>query len=584
MRLRGVALALLALALRVWGIGFGRGLPRARPDEDMYIGPAMTLFDGRYDPGLYFGFTEGYGILLHGVLRLQATFLAWWHGVEVNLGCIFGLQPTTVLLPGRVVSALFGTATLVPCAFAARRLVAAGRAETAGATAALLLALDYLHGRDSHFAVPDTALTFALACALAAAVAFADESRPRHAIVAAIGTSLAVAFKWTGLFMGPVLLTALGIGVVRARRRRAGAALVAGAALLVGGAVFLALDPRILRDPAEALRGVLSHAARYGQEGLIYQQDPSLDLGRGIAFHARSTLPIACGWFGLAMAAVGMALAFLRRPVAASVCALYFVMLYGVAVGPTRTLFVRYCMPVLPVLAIFGAVGLVEGVDRLGRWVPSRRVRAVIFAGAVAAAVLPPAARLVRADVLLSRADTRTLAAEWIIAHAAPNETVVPMVGYSSIYAVPAEGIAACGGALPADLRRIVPTLPPITLAEWSRWTPAVERGRVAWGQVAERALEDYWNMPGVTPAAGDYVSYGQPLIACGKPSYVRGLTPPDPACFEEAARFSPGRPSCDAVYDLFDQFYLPYAGFDGIERPGPELVIYRNRCRRAGS
>lgn len=584
MTFRGVALAVLALALRLWGIGFGHGLPRARPDEDMYIGPALTLFDGRYDPGLYFGFSEGYGILLHGILRLQAAFLAWRHGVAVNLGCLFGLDPTTVLLPGRVASALLGAATLVPCAFAARRLVAAGRGETAAATAALLLALDYLHGRDSHFAVPDTALTFALVGALAAAVAFADDRRPRDAFVAALGTGLAIAFKWTALFMVPVLLAALGLGVLRARGRRPAVVLVAVAALLVGGAGFLALDPRVLRDPAEALRGLFSHAARYGEAGLIYQQDPSVDLGRGIGFHARSTLPIACGWFGLAMAALGMVLAFGRRPVAASVCALYFVMLYGVAVGPTRTLFVRYCMPVLPVLAIFGAAGLVEGVDRLGRWIPSRPARTALFVVALAAAVLPPAARLVRADVLLSRADTRTLAGDWIMAHATPNETVVPMIGYSSIYAVPAEGIAACAAALPAALRRPVPTLPPITLADWHRWTPAVRRGRVAWGAVAECALEDYWNMPGVTAAAGDYVSYGQPLIACGKPSYVRGLAPPDATCFTEVARFGPGHPSCDAVYDLFDQFYLPYAGFDGIERPGPQVVIYRNRCRRTGS
>lgn len=584
MKLRAAAIALLALVLRLWGIGFGHGLPRARPDEDMYIGPAMRLFDGGLDSGLWFGFTEGYSLLLHGVLRLQAAMLAWRHGVEINLGCLFGLQPTAVLLPGRYLSVLLGVATLVPCALVARRLVTPTRAETAGATAALLLAVNYLHGRDSHFAVPDTVLAFALAWALAGAVAFADAGRPRDALLAGIGTGLAVALKWTGLFMLPVLGIALAIGVLRFRDRNATVRLVvAMVSLLVAVAVFLALDPRVLHDPHAALSGLLSHATRYGEEGLIYHQDPSLDLGRGIVFHTRSTLPIACGWFGLAMAMLGIALAFARRPVAASVCGLYFASFYFLAVGPTRTLFVRYCMPVMPVLAIFAAAGLVEGVERLGRWLPNRRGRAVVLAITVAAAALPPAVRLVEADRRLARPDTRTLAAEWLAAHASADATVVPLVGYSSIYAVPAEGIAACANALPPELRATVATLPPITFADWGQWTPAVARGRVGWGAVAERALLDYWNMPGVTQAEADYVTYGQPLLACGKPSFVRGLTPPDPTCFEEAARFSPGRPSCDAVYDLFDQFYLPYAGFAGVERPGPELVVYRNHCPRAG-
>jgi len=56
-------------------------------------------------------------------------------------------------------------------------------------------------------------------------------------------------------------------------------------------------------------------------------------------------------------------------------------------------------------------------------------------------------------------------------------------------------------------------------------------------------------------------------------------LIAPDHACFEEVARFGPGRPGCDAVYDLFDQFYLPFAGFGGVERLGPEVVVYRPTC-----
>jgi hypothetical protein len=59
-------------------------------------------------------------------------------------------------------------------------------------------------------------------------------------------------------------------------------------------------------------------------------------------------------------------------------------------------------------------------------------------------------------------------------------------------------------------------------------------------------------------------------------------LQPPAPLCWEEMARFSPGTPLCSSVYDLFDQFYVPYAGFVGVERPGPQVTVYRNRCTRS--
>ena len=38
------------------------------------------------------------------------------------------------------------------------------------------------------------------------------------------------------------------------------------------------------------------------------------------------------------------------------------------------------------------------------------------------------------------------------------------------------------------------------------------------------------------------------------------------------------GGPAGSAVYDLQDAFFLPIAGFAGVERPGPTVQIYRRR------
>ncbi len=574
-------IASLALGLRVWGLAFGTGLPRARPDEELYLGPALRMFDGHLDPGLlWYGFTEGFTIVLHGVLRLQAAVLSWWHGTDVHLACLFALQPTTVLLAGRSLSALLGAATIVPCALIARRLVGPDRGHVAAKLAALLLAVNYLHGRESHFGVPDTALTFAIAAALAALVRLVDEGRMRDALAAGICTGVAVAFKWTGLFMMPVLGLGLLMMLVRFRADRlVWRAGVASAAVALAFAAFLALDPHVLHQLPETWEGLLGHSIRYGEVALSHLQDPTVDVGRGLGFHTRVTLPIACGWFGLLMAVLGLVLTIRWRPWPAVACAIFLMALFVIAVGPTRLLFVRYCMPIVPAVAALAAAGLVLTAEVLRRWW-SRQIVAALFVVGVAAAVVPPAVRLIEADVRLARPDTRTLAAEWVRAHG-PDATLAPYVVYSAVYAIPREGVAACSAALPPSLRIAVAPLPMIAGSGWQPWSPAVARGRQGYGEVAARALDDYWGMPEADAARATFAAYGQPLLSCGKPSTMHGLRSPDPACFEEVARFGPGRPGCDAVYDLFDQFYLPFAGFAGVERPGPEVVVYRPTCGR---
>ena len=58
-------------------------------------------------------------------------------------------------------------------------------------------------------------------------------------------------------------------------------------------------------------------------------------------------------------------------------------------------------------------------------------------------------------------------------------------------------------------------------------------------------------------------------------------MAPVPAQCLEQVATFHPGAPECEAVLDLFDQFFLPYADFRGIERPGPEVVMYRYLCKQ---
>src|SRR6185369_17317289 len=99
-------------------------------------------------------------------------------------------------------------------------------------------------------------------------------------------------------------------------------------------------------------------------------------------------------------AGLGLGLATRRRPWPAAACALFILFLFVVAVGPTRLLFVRYCMPIVPALAALAAAGLVLATDELRRGFAPRTVTLVLLVAVVAAAV-PPAVRLAQADIRL---------------------------------------------------------------------------------------------------------------------------------------------------------------------------------------
>ena len=72
----------------------------------------------------------------------------------------------------------------------------------------------------------------------------------------------------------------------------------------------------------------------------------------------------------------------------------------------------------------------------------------------------------------------------------------------------------------------------------------------------------------------------GRYRINAQPPDYIIGATrspfqwpPPAP----EAAVFIAAAASGPAVYDSIDAMYLPYWGFQNVQRPGPSLVIIRS-------
>jgi hypothetical protein len=239
---------------------------------------------------------------------------------------------------------------------------------------------------------------------------------------------------------------------------------------------------------------------------------------------------------------------------------------YYLVAGSGKGVFMRYLMPLIPLLCLCAGVAIVALVQRR-RW--------LVVAGIAAA--LPSAAASWQYDRLLNAVDTRVEAARWLEANA-PDGACVALVG--SDYGQP-------------QLRRT---------REWLRREYEDQR---AAGQPARRlerqlSLDDFPRPPAfrvveVKPAGPYPRAAVRPTcdLSCLRAAGVGWLVTQehplpysqvDPDLVEQLQRlaaaeyvldpFVPG--AAKPVYDQVDAFYLPVDGFSGVTRPGPCLRIYR--------
>ena len=332
----------------------------------------------------------------------------------------FARNPAQFYLVARVLTALFGTATLAVLYVTGR--LAYGR--TVAILAAGLLAVDFLHVRDSHWVTTDVPLTFLVTLATFCALRYWRGGRARDAWAAGLAAGLATSVKYPG---GLAFLALLVAHAARhpgrpAWHRLVGRDTVAGAGLAVVG--FALGTPFAVLTPVAFLRGVMDelrevHTVQFGNEA----DAP------GYLFHLLYSLPEAMGWPVYLLAAAGLAWAAAARTAREAVL-LAFAVPYLVVIMTWSSRFERYAIPLLPTLTLLAAVAVV----RIGAWVgargrrsgwprPGRIAPAVVLSIAVLLCV-PALARVVAYHRLLGRPDTRELGSGWIERQVPPGARI----------------------------------------------------------------------------------------------------------------------------------------------------------------
>ena len=518
------ALVALAFVVRFYGLRFGMPHVQARPDELVVIGVGKDFLSGDLNPK-FFRYPSLFMYLLaifDYAYYLFGRAVGWFSSLDHFLST-FPVYWVPFFMIARVVSAVAGTATVAAVYLTGARLF---DRLTAG-LAAFFLALAFLHVRDSHFGVTDVPMTFCVALSMLFLVRGALEDRPMPFAIAGALAGAGASIKYNAALMFVPLFTAALVGSNRGRTT----AIRVGLFTALFIASFVAGTPFAVLDWHAFIRDVTAESTHIGVPH-------SFDLGYGGIHHLAFSLRYGLGLPLLMTGLVGFVW-LVRADSRKAALLVAFPVAYYLLLVPTRTVFVRYAVPLVPFLCL----GAAWAVARVAQAAASRyRLSAAALACAVAAIVVAPSAYAVgRLDRLFAATDSRVLLADWLRANVNPG---------SSIY---------LAGSI--VVQPIVDLRPPQTLRYWTHREgrsfaegrpPRPVTGLPDWLVIPDSGVPEY--------------SYCPPEVKeLAKDRYV-------------AVRVFNAMDLKGNVFDRQDAFYYPYAGFKNIQRGGPNFVVYARK------
>lgn len=438
----------------------------------------------------------------------------------------------TFILLGRFAGAVAGTLTVA----AVYRMGTALFDRMTAVIGALFLALAFLHVRDSHFAVTDVTMTLFVVVSVLAAFRGYVQDDTRLFALAGLFAGFGASVKYNAaLAVAPaavaIVLTASERRDGRRRRVHIGRAamrLVLCAA--AAGVAFVAGSPYAVLDRARFVHDIAG-VARH-----ISATHGGIDLGIGGIYHLKFSL-----WYGLGpplLLAGLLGLAWMlvsdwRKAVLLGA----FPLVYYAALFDTRTVFVRYAIPLAPFLCLAAATIVTAAARRLAR----RRPGALMPVAACLSLIViaPSAYSVAQIDRLFVATDSRLIVADWLREHA-PRGSSIYLAGSITVRPFIESGST--------------------TFHYWdydggTRFSegPGPIDGLPEWIVIPETPLPGY-----------NYVT-----------PYLQALT----AEHYDVAQVITAIAGSEHVFDRQDAFFYPYAGFARVTRGGPNFYVYQRRA-----
>jgi len=524
------ALTILGLVVRMWGVGFG--LPgKFRPDEEYIVSHAIASLRGDFNPH-FFIYPALYFYVSAAWLWVRGLF---WTGTQPYFDWLVADGASAAHLWIRILSALLGTLTIPLCAWLARKTVSRETSVAtiafAPAVAATFLCLSYLHARDSHFAVTDSAATFLVTAALLAMAGILERPSLVRCAGAGLLVGLAGGTKYPCFALGAPLVFSILVGLTRERGRaavfRSPLALLLAGVCAIGA--FAAANPYLFLEHEQVAED-FAYQANWVENGL-----PGIQMEYGVRWLFPFAIRYALG-IPIALLAAARAIRVFRRALgkrrnASELMLVLFLVVCFVPLLRSHLLFFRYVMTLLPALVILAATELTTLAESL---LARRCGTAVFLLGTLA--IVDPAVRILNTDILLAREDTRNHALAWIESSVPRGATLASHSDY--FYAKP-------------------------------QLTAGYSYARVDLGACgAGQAPCPEWVLIDVHPI----VMFSPPLNS----EMEVTLATKYQLVFEETPFTRDGRRT--GLYDPSDAFYVPIAQGGGVVRPGPIIRIYRRK------
>jgi hypothetical protein len=528
--LAAAGLVVLALVLRLWGIG--HGLPYVfNADENAHFVPrAIGMFDHSYNPG-YFINPPAFTYLLHGLFWLRWGGDGVQDAFAADMGDVYGFA--------RVVAAVLGAAAVALVLAAGARMFD----RRVGFLAAALLATAFLPVHYGHFALNDVPALAPLCLALVGIAGVLRRDAISDHALAGLGIGLAAATKYTAGIAVLCLLLAT---------RRPKHLLVAGAVAVVA---FLVANPYALLDFGAFRTGLGEQSAASrdggGKLGLVEENGFLYYLG---------TATWGLGWIP-ALAALAGAVLLARRERRTALVLLVPLAVFLLFMGTQGRFFARWLLPVYPLLALLAAYAAVRAADAV------RRAPRAALAVAGVALCAQGVVYSVHNDLVLSRPDTRVLLREWMVDHIPEGAKIVMEPIAPEVWAM--------------DQGRPSPLT--TNGNRWNKWPTSRARIVGEEGPARPVQLENYERT--LVPRFVDsYARGGYCWVISGSTQYGRALAEPEQvpgaiAYYEELRR----RGRVVFEIDPWEGEDIPFS-FDfsfnayplAYERPGPAITVHR--------
>ena len=505
-----------------YGISFG--LPdKVRPDEEFIVSRALSCNYGDFNPH-FFQYPTLYYYFMALVYFLLAKAGAVLHAFpEGDFSAhVVATSYAFAHLWARYATALVGLCGILCTYQLGKKLY--GSEE--GAAAALFTALNFLYVQQAHYATTDIPMTVLSVLALTAMVSL--NSRPALLFYLLSGTlaGLAASTKYPAVILLVPFFTAHLLAIARTRFK---AWLAWGSAKFAAGVLFCVVfffigTPYLVLEWPKPIPDLQWHM-QMSREGLVNSNIP-----QGFAWLFTLAAPYGLGilasfaaFFGLILAAVEV-VSLRKRENLILLC--YVASLLTVLLLSRRS-FLRYFLPLVPVLAVYTAHFLRAACSRL---VGSKNQVLAASISAVLLVSFPGIRRTMRTNELLSRMDTRTSARIWMTEHLPAGTAIVTNTAYW--YAKP--------------------ELPPG--GSWAPLQVLLERE-----QGKRYVLLDEHPIRFFSP---EPPAWTKQLLA-NKGRLLAEFTP-----FTKAENVAP-------VFEQADAYYVPLDGFDAVSAPGPILRLW---------